>query len=139
MTLAMLETAERKIKLDAARRAVAEHPLVAAAIELLGAELKRRARSPRPRPEPGKNLTGHLSCSSAWRSKPPCYAGSSCGQRWSTQMRTGYFEEVHAQTTLVVDDQVDERDVLREITSFWTPLRSRFQIADVHRDSRHSR
>ena len=40
VTLAMLETSERKIKLDAAKRAVAEHPLVAAAIELLGAELR---------------------------------------------------------------------------------------------------
>jgi DNA polymerase-3 subunit gamma/tau len=40
VTLAMLETADRKTKLDAARRAVAEHPLVTAAIELLGAELR---------------------------------------------------------------------------------------------------
>jgi DNA polymerase III subunit gamma/tau len=40
VTLAMLETSERRIKLDAAKRAVAEHPLVAAAIELLGAELR---------------------------------------------------------------------------------------------------
>jgi DNA polymerase III subunit gamma/tau len=40
VTLAMVETAERKGKLDAAKRAVAEHPLVAAAIELLGAELR---------------------------------------------------------------------------------------------------
>ena len=40
VTLAMVETAERKGKLDAAKRAVAEHPLVTAAIELLGAELK---------------------------------------------------------------------------------------------------
>jgi DNA polymerase-3 subunit gamma/tau len=40
VTLAMLETSERKVKLDAAKRAVAEHPLVAAAIELLGAELR---------------------------------------------------------------------------------------------------
>jgi DNA polymerase-3 subunit gamma/tau len=40
VTLAMLETSERKTKLDAAKRAVAEHPLVAAAIELLGAELR---------------------------------------------------------------------------------------------------
>lgn len=39
-TVAMLDTSERKLKMDAARRAVAEHPLVAAAIELLGAELK---------------------------------------------------------------------------------------------------
>lgn len=40
VTVAMLDTADRKLKLDAARRAVAEHPLVAAAIELLGAELR---------------------------------------------------------------------------------------------------
>jgi DNA polymerase-3 subunit gamma/tau len=40
ITLAMIETAERKTKLDLARKAVAEHPLVAAAIELLGAELR---------------------------------------------------------------------------------------------------
>jgi DNA polymerase-3 subunit gamma/tau len=40
VTVAMVDTQERKLKLDAARRAVAEHPLVAAAIELLGAELK---------------------------------------------------------------------------------------------------
>ncbi len=40
VTLAMVETADRKIKLDAAKRAVAEHPLVTAAIELLGAELR---------------------------------------------------------------------------------------------------
>jgi len=40
VTLAMVETAERRTKLDAAKRAVAEHPLVAAAIELLGAELR---------------------------------------------------------------------------------------------------
>lgn len=39
-TLAMVDTAERKLKLEAAKRAVAEHPLVTAAIELLGAELK---------------------------------------------------------------------------------------------------
>ena len=40
VTVAMLETAERKSKLDAARRAVATHPLVTAAIEVLGAELR---------------------------------------------------------------------------------------------------
>ncbi len=40
VTVAMLETAERKSKLDAARRAVAAHPLVTAAIEVLGAELR---------------------------------------------------------------------------------------------------
>ena len=40
MTVAMVDTAERKVKLDAAKRAVAQHPLVTAAIELLGAELK---------------------------------------------------------------------------------------------------
>ena len=39
-TLAQIEGAERKLRLDAARRAVAEHPLVAAAVELLGAELR---------------------------------------------------------------------------------------------------
>ena len=32
------------------------------------------------------------------------------------QLGSGYFEEVHAQTTLVVNDHVHERDVLREIT-----------------------
>ena len=40
VTVAMVDTAERKVKLEAARRAVAQHPLVTAAIELLGAELK---------------------------------------------------------------------------------------------------
>jgi DNA polymerase-3 subunit gamma/tau len=40
VTVAMIETAERKSKLDAAKRAVATHPLVTAAIELLGAELR---------------------------------------------------------------------------------------------------
>jgi DNA polymerase III subunit gamma/tau len=40
MSLAQVETADRMARLDAARRAVAEHPLVTAAIELLGAELK---------------------------------------------------------------------------------------------------
>ncbi|KYF57694.1 hypothetical protein BE08_38195 [Sorangium cellulosum] len=39
-SLAQVETAERKARVDAARRAVADHPLVTAAIELLGAELK---------------------------------------------------------------------------------------------------
>ena len=40
VTVAMMDTADRRLKLDAAKRAVAEHPLVTAAIELLGAELK---------------------------------------------------------------------------------------------------
>jgi DNA polymerase III subunit gamma/tau len=40
VSVAQIETAERKARQDAARRAVIEHPLVAAAIELLGAELK---------------------------------------------------------------------------------------------------
>jgi DNA polymerase-3 subunit gamma/tau len=40
VTIAMVDTAERKVKLDAAKRAVAEHPLVAAVIEILGGELK---------------------------------------------------------------------------------------------------
>jgi hypothetical protein len=39
-TIAQVETAERKARVEAARRAVAEHPLVTAAIELLGAELR---------------------------------------------------------------------------------------------------
>ncbi|KYF66270.1 hypothetical protein BE15_12965 [Sorangium cellulosum] len=39
-SLAQVETAERKARVEAAKRAVADHPLVAAAIELLGAELK---------------------------------------------------------------------------------------------------
>jgi DNA polymerase-3 subunit gamma/tau len=40
VTLAMVETADRKVKLDAAKQAVATHPLVSAAVELLGAELR---------------------------------------------------------------------------------------------------
>ncbi|MFO0760546.1 MAG: DNA polymerase III subunit gamma/tau [Byssovorax sp.] len=40
MSVAQVDTADRRNKMDAARRAVAEHPLVTAAIELLGAELK---------------------------------------------------------------------------------------------------
>ena len=41
VTVAMLDTADRKVKLDGAKRAVAEHPLVSCrAIELLGAELR---------------------------------------------------------------------------------------------------
>jgi DNA polymerase III subunit gamma/tau len=40
VSLAQIESAERKVRVEAARRAVAEHPLVTAAIELLGAELK---------------------------------------------------------------------------------------------------
>ena len=39
-TLAQIDSGERKTKLDAARRAVADHPLVTAAMELLGAELR---------------------------------------------------------------------------------------------------
>jgi DNA polymerase III gamma/tau subunit len=39
-TIAQLDSAERKSKLESARRAVANHPLVTAAIELLGAELR---------------------------------------------------------------------------------------------------
>jgi DNA polymerase-3 subunit gamma/tau len=39
-TIAQLEGAERKERHDAARKAVEDHPLVAAAIQLLGAELK---------------------------------------------------------------------------------------------------
>lgn len=39
-TVAQVDTADRRNKVDAARRAVADHPLVTAAIELLGAELK---------------------------------------------------------------------------------------------------
>ncbi|WP_437914519.1 DNA polymerase III subunit gamma/tau [Sorangium sp. So ce302] len=39
-SLAQVETAERKARIEAAKRAVADHPLVTAAIELLGAELK---------------------------------------------------------------------------------------------------
>jgi DNA polymerase III subunit gamma/tau len=35
-----IESAERKARVETARRAVAQHPLVAAAIELLGAELR---------------------------------------------------------------------------------------------------
>ena len=40
VSIAQLESAERKARADAARRAVIEHPLVAAAIDLLGAEIK---------------------------------------------------------------------------------------------------
>jgi DNA polymerase-3 subunit gamma/tau len=39
-TIAQLEGAERKERVDAARRAVEGHPLVTAAITMLGAELK---------------------------------------------------------------------------------------------------
>ena len=39
-TIAQLDSAERKARLESARRAVASHPLVTAAIELLGAELR---------------------------------------------------------------------------------------------------
>ena len=39
-TIAQIDGAERKARVDAARRAVADHPLVSAAIELLGAELR---------------------------------------------------------------------------------------------------
>jgi DNA polymerase-3 subunit gamma/tau len=39
-SVATLDTEERKVRLEQARRAVAEHPLVKAAIDILGAELK---------------------------------------------------------------------------------------------------
>jgi DNA polymerase-3 subunit gamma/tau len=39
-TVSQVLGAEKKARLDAARRGVAEHPLVTAAIELLGAELR---------------------------------------------------------------------------------------------------
>ena len=39
-TIAQLDSAERKTRLESARRAIASHPLVTAAIELLGAELR---------------------------------------------------------------------------------------------------
>ena len=39
-TIAQLDSAERKTRLESARRAIANHPLVTAAIELLGAELR---------------------------------------------------------------------------------------------------
>jgi DNA polymerase-3 subunit gamma/tau len=39
-TIAQIDGAERKARVEAARRAVADHPLVSAAIELLGAELR---------------------------------------------------------------------------------------------------
>jgi DNA polymerase III subunit gamma/tau len=39
-TIAQLDSAERKSRLESARRAIANHPLVTAAIELLGAELR---------------------------------------------------------------------------------------------------
>jgi len=48
ITVAQLETFDRKARVDTARRAVAKHPLVSAAIELLGAELRdvRLAQEP---------------------------------------------------------------------------------------------
>ena len=39
-SVATLDTEQRKVRLEQARRAVAEHPLVRAAIDILGAELK---------------------------------------------------------------------------------------------------
>lgn len=39
-TIAQTEVIERKARSDAARRAVLDHPLVVAAIEMLGAEVK---------------------------------------------------------------------------------------------------
>ena len=39
-SVASLDTEDRKVRLEQARRAVAEHPLVKAAIDILGAELK---------------------------------------------------------------------------------------------------
>jgi DNA polymerase-3 subunit gamma/tau len=39
-TIAQLDSADRKTRLESARRAIATHPLVTAAIELLGAELR---------------------------------------------------------------------------------------------------
>lgn len=39
-TIAQLDSADRKTRLESARRAIASHPLVTAAIELLGAELR---------------------------------------------------------------------------------------------------
>ena len=39
LTVAQIDSAERKARLEAARRAVTTHPLVTAAVELLGAEL----------------------------------------------------------------------------------------------------
>jgi DNA polymerase-3 subunit gamma/tau len=39
-SVATLDIEERKVRLEQARRAVAEHPLVKAAIDILGAELK---------------------------------------------------------------------------------------------------
>ena len=40
LTVAQVDSAERKARLEAARRAVSTHPLVTAAVELLGAELQ---------------------------------------------------------------------------------------------------
>jgi DNA polymerase-3 subunit gamma/tau len=40
VTIAQLDSVERKERLDSAKRAIVEHPLVTAAIELLGAELR---------------------------------------------------------------------------------------------------
>ena len=40
VTVAQIDGADRRARLDTARRAIADHPLVTAAIELLGAELR---------------------------------------------------------------------------------------------------
>ena len=40
VSLSQIDAADRKARVDAARRAVKEHPAVSAAIELLGAELR---------------------------------------------------------------------------------------------------
>jgi DNA polymerase III subunit gamma/tau len=45
-TVAQIDAADRKARLDAARRNIVEHPLVTAAIELLGAELRDVRLSP---------------------------------------------------------------------------------------------
>lgn len=45
-TLAQIEAAARRARIEAARKAIADHPLVAAAVELLGAELKDVRLSP---------------------------------------------------------------------------------------------
>jgi hypothetical protein len=39
-TIAQAETAERRARIEAARRSIMEHPLVTAAIEIFGAEIK---------------------------------------------------------------------------------------------------
>jgi DNA polymerase-3 subunit gamma/tau len=40
VTIAQLETEQKRLRLDEMKRSIASHPLVTAAIQVLGAELK---------------------------------------------------------------------------------------------------